>query len=164
MSAYLKNIDRGYPGAISRVNEGCHTVKAEVAGAGSQFNYGQPVLLDPAKGTINLYDAAKGSKVFVGFVVRPFPKQGNMTIADIADKSYEGEVHSVMMRGFMTVLVKGTAAVKRGQQVKVATADGADSKKGDIVGASGGTSEELTGAFFNGDAASGEVVEIMFNI
>lgn len=171
MTAYLKKIDPGYPGALSRTHEGGYTIKTEIAGPLTQFQYGQPVLLNNVDGTINLYDHAKAATdVFLGFTVRPFPKQGQSTIANEADPSYEGETASVLQRGYMTLLLSaGSAAVKRGDTVGVATAasgSGATAiKAGDIVaGATASDAEILAGATFNGDANPGDIVEIAYNI
>lgn len=165
MTAYLKNIDTGYPGAMSRAHEGGYTVKTEIAGPLTQFQYGQPVLLNTLDNTINLYDHAKAAtERFAGFVVRPFPKQGQATIANVADSSYEGEAHSVMQRGYMTAMLRGATAVTRGTPVSVCTVAGADALAGDLVGTTAGTSAVIDYAFFNGDAAPGEIVEIEFNV
>lgn len=104
--AYYKEIDRGYPGTLSRTSLGGDRVETRVAGENPLY-FGMAVSLDAA-GNVVPFDL--DNKIH-GFLVRPFPKQGNATLFAQVEGSYEGELVSVMLRGYMSVNMEAGTVV-----------------------------------------------------
>ena len=158
---YYKNLDRGYPGARSRVHEGGETLESKIVGEGESVDIynGSPVALNAAGEIVPAESAVLAGKLF-GFVVRPYPSQGVGSLTGEDESLQVGTVATVMRRGYMTVSVAaGTPAARA--PVYVVTTTG-DAPLGSISAAST-KATAIAGAFFTGDASDG-IAEIEFNI
>ena len=158
---YYKNLDRGYPGARSRVYEGGETLESKVVGEGNIDIYnGSPVALNTAGEIVPIESAALAAKLF-GFIVRPYPSQGVGSLTGENEALQPATVATVMRRGYMTVEVAaGTPAARA--PVYVVTS-GSAAPLGSIS-ASSTNATAIAGAFFTGDASADGIAEIEFNI
>jgi hypothetical protein len=158
---YYKSLDRGYPGALSRVHEGGNTLESKIVGEGTsaELYNGSPAALNTAGEIVPIESAAIAGKMF-GFVVRPYPSQGIGSITGEDEPLESATVATVMRRGYMTVAVTAGTPAARGQVYVVTTAGGAPLGS---VSAASASATAIAGAFFTGDAADG-IAEIEFNI
>ena len=159
--AYYKNLDRGYPGALSRVHEGGHTLESKIVGEGTsaELYNGSPAALDANGDIVPVESATIAGKLF-GFVVRPYPSQGVGSLTGEDESLQPSTAATVMRRGYMTVAVASGTPAARGA-VYVVTS-GSAAPLGSISAASANATV-IPGAFFTGDAADG-IAEIEFNI
>jgi hypothetical protein len=159
---YYKNLDRGYPGARSRVHEGGETLESKIVGTGAsaEIYNGSPVALNDAGEIVAAESAALAGKLF-GFVVRPYPSQGVGSLTGEDEALQPGTVATVMRRGYMTVAVASGTPAARGT-VYVATTAGGDPLG--AISAAATKATAITGAYFTGDASADGIAEIEFNI
>jgi len=152
MVVFYKHIDRGYPGNLSRTHMGGFVVESRVAGTQPLF-LGQAVSVNADNVVVPFTPSLK----IHGFIVRQFPKQGNLSLLGAGDPSYEGEILSVMLRGYMTLNMASGAAVTPGAQVYAATYTPGTPPTYTIQGSGGAGA--VPGANFTG-RSSGGITEI----
>jgi hypothetical protein len=161
--AYYKRLDRGYPGARSRVHEGGETLESKIVGEGTSIEIynGSPVALNTAGEIVPIESAAIAANFF-GFVVRPYPSQGVGSLTGEDEPLEPSTAATVMRRGYMTVAVAAGIPAARGAVYVVTTAADGGAPLGSLSAASTNATA-IAGAFFTGDAADG-IAEIEYNI
>ncbi|MDR1979767.1 MAG: hypothetical protein LBQ42_13610 [Synergistaceae bacterium] len=159
---YFKNLDRGYPGALSRVHEGGNTLESKVVAEGTtvELYVGSPVALNTEGEIVAAETAALAAKI-LGFVVRPYPTQGIGSIDGEDEPLQVGTVATVMRRGYMTVEVAAGTPAARGAVYVITSGTGVP--LGSISAASANATQ-IAGAYFTGDASVDGIAEIEFNI
>ena len=166
---YLKSLDRGYPGSISRTHQGGYTIESKITDAGastsSELFFGSPVVWGTGLkiGKVVPVEAVFTAATFAGFVVRPFPTQGQTTVFGVADPIIDGTIVPVMRRGYMTVKnVVGVPAA--GGAVYITTSNPTALIPLGSIQASATNGTAVVGAYFTGTADANGVVEIEFSI
>ena len=173
MVAYLTRMPAGIPGEVNRgwasTIEPASVTPSGTTGAPTA--YGIPVVIDQTGGNVgNIRMVASGDTtgVIYGLLARPFPTQSPVWGADpigAAVPPTQGVV-DVLRAGYMTVLLSGSSAAVKGNQVYIWTAAASGTH---IVGGFEATNPSgngilLTNGIFMGPADASGNVEIAFNI
>lgn len=131
MVAFLFRMPSGIPGAYNRTEH--LTVEAGLPLVGSMPNgYGLPLAVDAPTGRYRAVQGTDTPTSIVGMLVRPYPNGSLGTTSDglgniVNFGTYAGVIN-VMRRGYMTVLVGGTAAAAKNGTVYVRIAQPAVGK------------------------------------
>ena len=156
----------GIPGAINRSNTA--TVEAQVLDTVNfPTVYGVPGAIDA---TSNKFRKIQGSDVaasIYGMYVRPFPTGGTATDPIGVSTPPVSGICNVLKRGYMTVLLNGTAPATKNGVIYVRVANASAGKPlGGIEAASDTTNTIVMpgNSYFTGPADASGNVEIAFNI
>jgi hypothetical protein len=158
MPAYLERMPAGIPGEISR--PGNSTLESNLVGA-DPIRFGSVVKL--VDGFVASIGGGDTNNLIYGFLVRSYPTTGVDGMFGPGEAP-AGTLQSVMRRGYMSVTLKGaTAAAKQGAAyVRVTAAAG--KAVGDIEAAAGDGLVAIPNCIFMGDADTGGITEISYNI
>lgn len=158
MTAYLERMPAGIPGAVSRAASA--TLETGIIGA-SPVAFGSLVKL--VNGKIEAIGAGDTAANVYGLLARTYPTQGSAMELG-GGTAAAGMQQSILRRGYMTVLLKGGTAAKRGQ-VYVRITAGSGRVPGDLEAAADGANTiSVAGCYFMGPADAGGNTEIEFNI
>lgn len=169
MVAYLKRMDTGYAGGLSRepgpgdiVNE---TLDSTIDW--STYGFGRPVKYTTA-GKITPLASGDTSADIIGFLVRTFPGRAVSYTGLAAYPQINGGAVPVARRGFMTVALQGATAATKGGAVYVRVAGTSSTEvPGGVEAADDSTAGNtilLANAQFEGPAGTDGIVEISFTI
>lgn len=131
MVAFLFRMPSGIPGAYNRTEH--LTVEAGLPLVGSlPAGYGLPLAIDAPTGRYRAVLGTDTATSIVGLLVRPYPNSSLGATSDglgsiVNFGTYSGVIN-VMRRGYMTVLVGGTAAAAKGGLIYVRIASPAAGK------------------------------------
>jgi len=164
MVAFLFRMPAGIPGAINRAVEATVETGTLLTGSAPTV-YGVPLILDAA--TLQLRAVAAGDTVAMvqGMFPRPYPSTGNGTDGlGVSTPPTSGNT-GVLKRGYMEIVVNGTAASAKGGQVYCRVAAPATGKPlGGIEAASDTTNTIALPATFMGAPDANGNSEIAYNL
>jgi hypothetical protein len=156
----------GIPGMLNRTE--IATVEPQITmSTNPPTSYGVPVALDATAGQIRPIGAGDTAASVYGFLVRPWPTNGNQINEPIGTSTpATSGVCNVMRRGYMTIKLGGTtAAAKNGTlYARIANASGGKPIGGVEAASDTTNTVTLTNAYFMGPADASGNVEIAFNI
>jgi hypothetical protein len=159
MPAYIERMPAGIPGDVSR-KSGAH-LEPNIVGA-TPVPYGAPVKL--VSGKVLPVGAGDAATVVYGFLVRPYPTQGDSAALG-GGTAPAGAQCDVLRSGYMTISMKGTGTPAKRDQVYVRVAAGGGLIVGDIVAtADGANTIAVPGCVFMGAADAAGNTEIAYNI
>jgi len=162
-NAFLYRMPAGIPGDVTRPSNS--TIEPQQIDSGTPpTKYG--VFVKLVSGKVQPLASADAATVVYGLLVRPFPTNSAQDAIGVATPLASG-IGDVLVRGYMTVILKlGTAA--KGGAVYVVTTAGGTVAVGDIVTAAspagGGTAVAVADCIFMGAADADGNVEIRYNI
>ncbi len=162
MTAFLKRMPAGIPGEVNRAWASIIEPAAltPAGTTGHPTTYGCPLVIESTTGrvrTVNTRDTA-----IYGFLVRPFPFGGSVDPLGTSTPAADGSC-DVLRRGYMEVLLGGSAPAVKGAPVYVWTAaDGGGHFQGGIEAADPTASGISIPAEFMGPADVNGNVEISF--
>lgn len=169
MVAYLKRIDTGYEGSLTREAAPGDVVN-EVLDSGtdwSTYGFGRPVKYN-ASGKVVPVAAGDTADKIEGFLVRSFPGRAISNTGDQAYPQINGGAYPVARRGFMAVKLQGATTPVKGGSVYVRVAGTSSTL---LLGgfeaaadATAGNTIELPNAQFEGPAGADGITEISFTI
>lgn len=173
MVSFLTRMPAGIPGEINRgwaaIVEPAAITPAGTVGAPTA--YGIPLVVDQTAGNVgNVRAVAAGDAagVIYGLLARPFPTQSPIWGSDPIGQAVPPTQGScdVLRMGYMTVLLSGSTAAVKGNQVYIwtAAASGSHITGGFESSNPGGSGILLTGGLFMGPADANGNVEICFNV
>ncbi len=169
MVAYLKRIDTGYAGDMTREPAPGDIVN-EVLDSGtdwSTYGFGLPVKYNTS-GKVVPVAAGDAATVVAGLLVRSFPGRAVSFTGDAAYPQIVAGAYPVARRGFMAVKLQGATSPIKGGPVYIRLAGtsstlalggfeaAADATEGNTI--------ELPNAQFEGPAGADGVTEISFTI
>lgn len=158
--SFLLRMPAGIPGDISRKESA--TVEPQFANS-SSLVYGRPVKL--SSGYIVPISGSESASDIYGLLVRPYPTNSSQDPVGTSTPPASGPV-DVLKRGYMTVLLGGTAAATKGGVVYVRVASASSGKPigGIEAAADGGNTVIMANSYFMGPADADGNVEVAFNI
>lgn len=165
MNAFTFRMPAGIPGDINRAQQA--TVETQQITAAGQANapvsFGVGVLIDATSGKVRL--PTTGDTALYGLLVRAFPTNAAQDGLGTSTPPAAGWV-DVMKRGYMTVLLQGATAAKKGGIVYCRIQNpGGGLLVGGFEAATSGDVIALPGTcYFTGPADASGNVEIAFNI
>ena len=169
MVAYLKRIDTGYEGSLTREAAPGDIVN-EVLDSGtdwSTYGFGRPVKYTTA-GKVVPVASGDTADLIEGFLVRSFPGRAISNTGDQAYPQINGGAYPVARRGFMAVKLQGATTPVKGGAVYIRLAGTSDTL---LLGgveaaadATAGNTIELPNAQFEGPAGADGITEISFTI
>ena len=169
MVAYLKRIDTGYEGSLTREAAPGDVVN-EVLDSGtdwSTYDFGRPVKYN-ASGKVVPVAAGDTADKIEGFLVRSFPGRAISNTGDQAYPQINGGAYPVARRGFMNVKLQGATSPIKGGPVYIRLAGtSATLALGGFeaaADATAGNTIELPNAQFEGPAGVDGITEISFTI
>ena len=155
MVAFQFRMPAGIPGAVNRVHDA--TVEAQIIDESNPpLAYGTGIVIDETTGKVR--PPATGDTIY-GVYVRPYPTQSSQDPLGTDTPPKIGEAN-VLVRGYMTVLLRGADPAVKGAKAYVQST-------GATIG--GVTAEEDmpfpgVGAYFMGPADADGFTEIAVNI
>lgn len=167
MVSYLKRIDTGYAGDMTRepgpgdiVNE---VLEPSVDWSGQGF--GVPVIYT-STGTISPVASGVTADQIQGLLVRSFPGRAVSNTGLVAYPQINGGAVDVARRGFMAVVLRNSAIPTKGAPVyiRVANATTGLAIGGIEAAADGDSTIQLPNAQFEGPAGADGITEISFTI
>jgi hypothetical protein len=171
MTAYTFRMPGGIPGDINRAQSA--TVEPQVitpvGTTGAPPAYGVGVVADLTAGNVgNMRIPAAGDALLYGILARPFPTASSQDGLGTSTPPAKG-LCDVMKRGYMTVLLSGATAPKKGGAVycRIQNAGAGQFVGGFEAAADGGNTIQVGTAFtcyFTGPADAAGNVEIAFNV
>lgn len=169
MVAYLKRIDTGYEGDLTREAAPGDVVN-EVLDSGtdwSTYGFGRPVKYNTA-GKVVPVAAGDEATAIAGLLVRSFPGRAISNTGDQAYPQINGGAYPVARRGFMAVKLQGATTPVKGGPVYVRLAGTSDTLAlggfEAAADATAGNTIELPNAQFEGPAGPDGITEISFTI
>lgn len=167
MTAILFRMPAGIPGSANRAQS--LSIITEVitpfGTTGAPTAYGIPVVLDAT--THNVRSLTAGDTTCYGILIRPYPTQDFNVQAPVGTSTPPTQgACDVLLRGYVSVLLSGSAAATKGGPVYIwtAAASGAHITGGFEATTPGGSGFQLTNAFWVGPADANGISELAFNI
>ena len=163
MTSILYRMASGIPGAINRAVEATVETGNLLSGFGPTV-YGVPLVLD-VSGKLRAVAVGDTAAMVQGMYPRPYPTTGNGTDGlGVSTPASNGNT-GVLKRGYMEVVVNGTAASVKGAPVYCRVAAPATGKPlGGIEAAADGTNTILLPATFMGAPDANGNSEIAYNL
>jgi hypothetical protein len=160
-NAYLTRMPAGIPGALTRL-EAAVTVPEIYDTSYPCLKFGIPVKM--SSGKIRPLAGSEAIADVYGILVRPYPTQYSSSEALGTSTPYTSQMATVMVKGFMTILLSFGTAAKGAQVYACVAATG-----GHTIGTWGDSSDSayciaVANCFFTGAADSDGNVEISYNI
>lgn len=167
MVAYLKRIDTGYEGSLTREAAPGDIVN-EVLDSGtdwSTYGFGRPVKYN-ASGKVVPVAAGDTADKIEGFLVRSSPGRAVSNTGDQAYPQVNGGAYPVARRGFMAVKLQGATTPVKGGPVYVRIGGTSSTLMLGGVEAAADTTNtiEVPNAQFEGPAGVDGITEISFTI
>ena len=167
MVAYLKRMDTGYAGDMTREPAPGDIVN-EVLDSGtdwSTYGFGLPVKYNTV-GKVVPVAAGDTAEKITGFLVRSFPGRAVSFTGDVAYPQIVAGAYPVARRGFMAVKLQGSATPVKGGPVYVRISGTTKTLLlGGVEGAADSANTiEVPNAQFEGPAGADGVTEISFTI
>jgi hypothetical protein len=172
-NAFTYRMPAGIPGDADRYSAGT-TIEQQLMDASAPVTaYGLPVVIDATALAVRGLTSgdSSGFNVPYGVLIRPYPIQpqsatnyGQVALGDGSVPPTSGIV-DVMKRGYVNVLLSGSAAAVKGAQVYIWTAASSGAHvQGTFEGTSGGGSTITAPAYFVGPADPSGNVQIAWNL
>lgn len=166
MPAFTFRMPAGIPGMVNRAEVA--TIEAQVVMTTNPPTvYGVPVAIDATAKQIRPIGASDTAASLYGFIVRPWPTQGNSINEPIgtATPPTSGLVN-VLKRGYISVQLNGaTAAAKNGSVfVRIANASAGKPIGGVEAAADSTNTIQFATAYFMGPADASGNAEVAYNI
>ncbi len=152
----------GIPGTCSRVEES----NLQPGLLTEVVKYGRPVVYDKDNNGYKNVTGTSTAADIAGWPIRPYPAQGAFSAQDefYNASSLANTVNDILVWGYVSVELKGSASVKLGDPVYIAIKDDTTSQTyaiGDVLGAEVQSATiTLDGALFMGPADANGFTEI----